>query len=69
MLHFFKAKHNDIVFDVLANVGFWGEDLTKIDDLYKKVKLLDDIPFGHKVLLNDLKKAKILSNTAILSVI
>lgn len=69
VLHFFKTKHNDIVFDVLANVGFWGEDLTKIDGLYKKVKLLDDIPFGHKVLLNDLKKAKILSNTAILSVI
>lgn len=69
VLYFFKAKHTDIVFDVLANVGFWGEDLTKIDGLYKKVKLLDDIPFGHKVLLNDLKKAKILSNTAILSVI
>lgn len=69
VLYFFKAKHNDIVFDVLANIGFWGEDLTKIDGLYKKVKLLDDIPFGHKVLLNDLKKAKILSNTAILSVI
>lgn len=58
VLYFFKAKHTDIVFDVLANVGFWGEDLTKIDGLYKKVKLLDDIPFGHKVLLNDLKKAK-----------
>ena len=38
VLYFFKAKHNDIVFDVLANVGFWGEDLTKIDGLYKKVK-------------------------------
>ncbi|MEE0304863.1 MAG: hypothetical protein U0H47_00995 [Eubacterium sp.] len=58
VLYFFKAKHNDIVFDVLANVGFWGEDLTKIDGLYKKVKLLDDIPFGHKVLLNDLKNGE-----------
>ena len=26
VLYFFKAKHNDIVFDVLANIGFWGED-------------------------------------------
>lgn len=44
VLHFFKAKHNDIVFDVMANVGFWGEDLTKIDGLYKKVKAyFDDI--------------------------
>jgi hypothetical protein len=54
VLYFFKAKHNDIVFDVLANVGFWGENLTKIDGLYKKVKLLDDISFGHKVLLTDI---------------
>lgn len=44
VLHFFKAKHNDIVFDVLANIGYWGEDLTKIDGLYKKVKAyFDDI--------------------------
>ena len=54
VLYFFKSKHTDIVFDVLANVGFWGEDLTKIDGLCKKVKLLDDIPFGHKVLLTDI---------------
>ena len=54
VLYFFKSKHTDIVFDVLANVRFWGEDLTKIDGLYKKVKLLDDIPFGHKVLLTDI---------------
>lgn len=58
VLYFFKAKHNDIVFDVLANIGFCGEDLTKIDGLYKKVKLLNDIPFGHKVLLNDLKNGE-----------
>ena len=58
VLYFFKAKHNDIVFDVLANIGFCGEDLTKIDGLYKKVKHLNDIPFGHKVLLNDLKNGE-----------
>ena len=58
MLYFFKAKHTDIVFDVLANVGFWGEDLTKIDGLYKKVKLLDDIPFGHKVLFKRFEKGE-----------
>ena len=44
MLDFFKTKHTDIVFDVLANVGFWGEDSTKIDGLYKKVEAyFDDI--------------------------
>lgn len=44
VLDFFKTKHTDIVFNVLANIGFWGEDLTKIDGLYKKVKAyFDDI--------------------------
>ena len=44
VLDFFKDKHEDIVFDFLAKVDFWGEDLTKIDGLYKKVKAyFDDI--------------------------
>lgn len=38
VLDFFRNKHGDLVFDVLANVDFWGEDLTKIDGLYEKVK-------------------------------
>ena len=33
----FKAKHKDIVFDVLANSEFWGEDLTKYDNIYDTV--------------------------------
>lgn len=44
VLDFFKANHSDIVLDVLANVDFWDEDLTKIDGLYEKVKgYFDDI--------------------------
>ena len=37
VLEFFKAKHKDIVFDVLANSEFWGEDLTKYDNIYDTV--------------------------------
>ena len=37
VLEFFKAKHKDIVFDVLANSDFWCEDLTKYDNIYDTV--------------------------------
>lgn len=50
------------------NVAVALKELKK-GEIIDNIKLLDDIPFGHKVLLNDLKTARILSNTAILSVI
>ena len=38
VMEFFDAKHENIVFDTLSNIDFWGEDLTNIDNLYEKVK-------------------------------
>ncbi len=38
VMEFFKSEHGDIVFDTLSNTDFWGEDLTKIDNLYATVK-------------------------------
>lgn len=38
VIEFFKSEHGDIVFDTLSNTDFWGEDLTKIDNLYATVK-------------------------------
>ena len=39
------------------NVAVALDELKK-GEIIDNIKLLDDIPFGHKVLLNDLKKAK-----------
>ena len=38
VMEFFAHKHENIVFDTLSNIDFWGEDLTNIDNLYEKVK-------------------------------
>ena len=38
VMEFFKNKHDDIVFDTLSNIDFWGQDLTKLDGLYSNVK-------------------------------
>lgn len=38
VMEFFADNHENIVFDTLSNIDFWGEDLTNIDNLYEKVK-------------------------------
>lgn len=60
MSKLFKINPND-------NVSVALEDLKK-GYSENGITLLNDVPFGHKVLLTDLKKATSLLSTAILSV-